>query len=388
MYEWLVVGGGIHGTVLSIALLTAGDVDASSLRIVDPQPIMATWRRRTRACGMTHLRSPGAHGLEPDFASLRRWAGTRWRADTLGRYRRPSLELFSGYARSVVKRHGLEALRIASRANELRRSRGGNAWSVSVGDGTTVETRNVILAIGGDAGPSVPSWARHAPSARMMHIFDPGFRRESLLGSRRVTVVGGGASACQLALWLSKTCHVTLISRAPLRASEFDSNPCYVGPSCMTGFLNSPIEERAIALGENRFPGTVPPEILEEISRACGAGLIRHLVNPRIDMRNEVLAGAEWIVLATGLESDVSRDPLVSGARDSHSGYLLTDETGRPIPESDLTWAAGLYLTGRLAELELGPSAANIIGAQNAAKRIISSLHGAVRRIPRSWSSY
>jgi hypothetical protein len=36
-----------------------------------------------------------------------------------------------------------------------------------------------------------------------------------------------------------------------------------------------------------------------------------------------------------------------------------------------LEWAPGLYVTGQLAELELGPTARNIGGARLAAERLV-----------------
>ncbi len=42
---------------------------------------------------------------------------------------------------------------------------------------------------------------------------------------------------------------------------------------------------------------------------------------------------------------------------------------GYPLVGPDLQWSDGIYVTGPLAELELGPVARNIVGARNAAGR-------------------
>jgi hypothetical protein len=39
-----------------------------------------------------------------------------------------------------------------------------------------------------------------------------------------------------------------------------------------------------------------------------------------------------------------------------------------------LQWGPGLYVTGALAELEMGPISRNISGARQAAERIVNSL--------------
>ena len=45
-----------------------------------------------------------------------------------------------------------------------------------------------------------------------------------------------------------------------------------------------------------------------------------------------------------------------------------TDENMWPIPQKNLMWYPGLYLMGSLAELEIGPTARNIIGAHLACR--------------------
>ncbi|MDM5220760.1 hypothetical protein QUF86_08335 [Peribacillus sp. NJ11] len=42
--------------------------------------------------------------------------------------------------------------------------------------------------------------------------------------------------------------------------------------------------------------------------------------------------------------------------------------------QKSLQWGPGLYVTGALAELEMGPISRNISGARQAAERIVNSL--------------
>ncbi|MBL8151238.1 MAG: hypothetical protein JNN15_15045, partial [Blastocatellia bacterium] len=44
---------------------------------------------------------------------------------------------------------------------------------------------------------------------------------------------------------------------------------------------------------------------------------------------------------------------------------------GYPIVDRSLKWHPGIYVSGPLAELELGPTARNIIGARTAAEKLL-----------------
>jgi hypothetical protein len=74
------------------------------------------------------------------------------------------------------------------------------------------------------------------------------------------------------------------------------------------------------------------------------------------------------VILATGF------DPKRPGGKwldDAIAEYdLPVADCGYPIVDDCLQWREGLYTTGPLAELEVGPVARNIIGARLAAERI------------------
>lgn len=54
MFDWIIVGGGIHGVTIANFLLEA--VSADKLAIVDPhEKLLADWDRRTKAVGMKTL---------------------------------------------------------------------------------------------------------------------------------------------------------------------------------------------------------------------------------------------------------------------------------------------------------------------------------------------
>ena len=56
------------------------------------------------------------------------------------------------------------------------------------------------------------------------------------------------------------------------------------------------------------------------------------------------------------------------------SGSLPCAECGYPIVDTELRWHPRIYVSGPLAELELGPVSRNIAGARRAGDRIIDSV--------------
>jgi hypothetical protein len=72
--DWLIVGGGVHGTHLSLALLAAG-VPEDRLQVVDPhdEPLEVFFRH-VEATSMQYLRSPAVHHLALDPYGLKRFA--------------------------------------------------------------------------------------------------------------------------------------------------------------------------------------------------------------------------------------------------------------------------------------------------------------------------
>lgn len=82
----------------------------------------------------------------------------------------------------------------------------------------------------------------------------------------------------------------------------------------------------------------------------------------------------DWIrvFLATGFVQTLPEKqwltPLI------HEHKLHCSEYGCPIVSHSLQWGPNLYVTGALAELEVGPIARNISGARQAAQLIVNSL--------------
>ncbi|NCC37207.1 MAG: hypothetical protein EOM24_35145, partial [Chloroflexia bacterium] len=78
MLDWLIIGGGLHGTHLALVLTARAGVPAERLRILDPHAhLLAHWDRCTSATGMTYLRSTLVHHLALDPHDLWHFARRR-----------------------------------------------------------------------------------------------------------------------------------------------------------------------------------------------------------------------------------------------------------------------------------------------------------------------
>ena len=386
MLDWLLIGGGIHGTYLSHALLRRAGASADRLRVLDPHAApLAAWDRCAEAVGMDYLRSPAVHHLDLDPYSLRRFAQRapgRRLARFVAPYDRPGLGFFRAHARWVIEAHRLEALRVRGRARALKAAPGG--YRVETDEGA-IEARRVVLAMGPGEAPSFPGWAREAQEAglRVDHVFAEGFSRAAIPSTERVAVVGGGLSAAQLALALAAGApgRVTLLMRHPLRVHQFDSDPGWLGPRYMAGFAKTrDAAARRARIAAGRHRGSVPPELAGRLARAVETGALRR-VEAEVTGAARREDGAMALATREGETAVVDRVILATGFEAGRPGGAWLGEAiealglpcaacGFPLAREDLSWGPGLFVTGALAELELGPVARNIAGAQRAGDRL------------------
>ena len=85
----------------------------------------------------------------------------------------------------------------------------------------------------------------------------------------------------------------------------------------------------------------------------------------------------DGMLLATGFEPARPGGALVERLITRHS--LPCSECGFPLTDINLRWHPRLFVSGPLAELEIGPVSRNIAGARRAAERIVpiaNACHG------------
>ena len=381
--SWLIIGGGIHGVHIAARLIGDAGLAADRIGILDPaDELLARWRICTSTTGMLYLRSPSVHHLDLDSWSLQRFAGNPERRGPglfARPYDRPSLGLFNAHCDRVIESHGLRARHVRGRASACRVDCDG--LTVETEDGKELRAKQVVLAIGAGEQPEWPPWAP-SNDPHVGHIFARGFSLPSVGSGQRIAVVGGGISAAQISLRLVSEGHnVHLISRHALRQHRFDSDPGWLGPKLMTHFEQErDLCRRRAMIVEARHRGSVPPDVRHALGRAIDAQSITwHQAGV-----DEVVQGhdARYLRLSSGDEVEVDRILLATGFSARRPGGVMLDdlieteslrcaECGYPVVDSALRWHPRIYVSGPLAELELGPAARNIAGARRAGDRIV-----------------
>ena len=387
MLDWLIIGGGVHGTHLSLVLTERTGVSHDRLRVLDPhEGLLARWTRCTRNTGMTHLRSSLVHhiGLHPfDLKHFAREVTVETQPTFAHPYKRPALELFQQHSRAVVREHGMDDLHLRGRAQRLERTDEG--WCVETTRGA-LQARNVLLAIGPGEQPRWPDWATalNALGAPVRHLFAPDFRRAGLTDWNHAVVVGGGMSAAQVALAMADDApgRVTLLARHPPREYQLDADPGWMSPEQLKQYnQQSSYEQRRKIVDGARRPGSVTPGLARECRYAVRRGELGHVVATIEEARptqsgavefdltgDATVASADQVILATGFEEGRPGGAWLDAAIERLC--LPCSACGFPIVNERLEWAPGLHVTGPLAELEIGPAARNIVGARLAGKRL------------------
>ncbi len=407
MVEMAIIGGGIQGTLLSLLLTESGAIPHDRIAVIDPHDApLWRWKRNCAACHMPFLRSPATHCVDIDFGSLLRYAQNEPREKPLANgappwfippHRRPALSLFNRHAAQIIDRYRLDRFRFRGTAMAIRSMRGHLRIALDSG---SVDARRALIATGRSDWLRWPDHFAHMrDDRRVCHLFDPRFSAEPMIAARRPIIIGMGISAVQFACWLAHTRSTDsaesqngapspplLLSRSGVSVAPYDSDPCYLGPKCMPAFLRQrDLEVRRRIIDEARNPGSLPPEIARLLQGslytdhlAMRVGEIVRVERDDTSIRivladNSTIVG-DCIALATGFDPKFARQPLVAETA-RINGFPVTRD-GHPILLPTLEWRDNIFVSGGLAELELGPAAQNIIGAHLAARRLVPAMFG------------
>ncbi|ACL23550.1 FAD/NAD(P)-binding protein [Chloroflexus aggregans] len=384
--HWLIIGGGIHGVHLALVLRERCGIAAEQMQIIDPhEQLLARWEACTTACGMRYLRSTVVHHLAPDPHDLLRFA-QQTRAEAYhfhGRYQRPSLAIFRAHSWALIERYRLVDLTQRGRVKGLVRREEG--WCVETDRGA-ITARNVILALGIGEQLRWPVWASalRAAGAPIYHLYEPGFDRTRISTGANVVIIGGGISAAHLALALCPTTPVTLVMRHPIKIAPFDSPPGWMGPKELRRFHAEPdMRHRRAMINQARLPGTMPVELAQALTTAVQHERLQMVID---EVRTANYTNDDGITLTLNDATlHAATVILATGFTGERPGHLWLDEAiaaydlpvaacGYPIVGTDLRWTQGLYVSGALAELELGPVARNIVGARHAGERLANEV--------------
>lgn len=391
MYKWIIVGGGIQGMTMATFLLKRHKATINELAIIDPyEEPLSRWKHCTNIISMPYLRSPSVHNLDIDPFSLQSFVKTNtyeWNTAIYGRFKRPSLQAFNEHCDHLIDDLLIKNAWIQGRVELADQTQDG--WSVQLQDGRKVMGQNLLLALGISEQPIWPQWVedlKMKKASYVYHVFDhnlPSFDHFK----PPITIIGGGITAAHLALKLSALYpnDVTILKRHPFRIHDFDSDPAWLGPKNQLSFRKLvSYERRRDKIRDARLKGSIPRDLYIKLLSRIRQGKL-HIFDGEVefakvsngqvllyDQGNNFIHKAGTILLATGFHPGLPGKEWLAPMVQKYK--LPCAECGYPIVSNSLRWGPNLYVTGALAELEIGPIARNISGARQAAERIVSSL--------------
>jgi len=362
--DWVVVRGGLHGVCAASALKAVG----AELRIVDPSgALLQRWSMRAGAVAMTWMRSPVLHHLANHPTALHRFVHRPENADVAqfaGPCLRPTHAAFLRHSQHVARQAGLVPLVVAGTVAALRPEAD---HLVVEGPNAELRARRVLIATGSNH-LRMPAWApalRRA-SAAVHHVFEPGGKTPHL------DVVGGGISAVQRALQTNRETgqSVRLWMRRKARLADFDYERAWSRARFLGRWSGLDDARRLAFVQRHGSQASVPSRLWSRLTQAVrkrrielveGEPTVQRLDDGRLLLSSgRTTYESNGITLATGLEPARCSDWL---ARCSDALDLPT-VGGLPRLGEDMQWGRGVYVSGALAGLRLGPMASNIIGAR------------------------
>jgi len=372
-----IVGAGPQALTAAVYLVHAG-VDPNDVVVFDPSGVwLDEWHRSFARLGIEHLRSASVHHPHPqpyallDFARAHRRAGEFFHTYSL-----PSTALFADFCTQLIDESGLAAVVRPDAVIEVTAD-----GEILTQGGDRVRADHVVWA----TNSSVPAVVFPGREADMCRVDVEIAHRP---GS--VAVVGGGLTAAHLVeRAVERGAHVEWLTRREVELRDFDTDPGWLGPKEMEGFAAEPDPrlrlERVFAA---RGGGTVPPWIMRRISRAEQAGRVcrrvgaiaidgvdgvdgASVVGVRVD---GVAVAVEQVILATGSRPCVAASPPLDRLCRSVDVECID---GRPVLDNSLRLPGSVvHVMGRLAQLQLGPTAGNLAGARHGAERVVGSVVG------------
>ena len=387
-----IIGGGIHGVSIALRLLREVPTAARHLAILDRYPKPLTqWRRKTERQGMAFLRSPAVHHITPDALGIVEYAERHNRTSELAPpYAQPSTQLFWDFCNVALAELTEHRVHYQFEVAKLRWDKGSGKFPfrlISI-DNEGFRSRCVILAIGADDCTYVPPefvrWQGLYPD-RILHASQFSVSEELGTSPARIVVVGGGLTAGTLAKSLSERGHeVALIARKSLRTEQFDFPPVWLGPKALAEFADETnFQRRYEIIQQNRGEGSITPGIMEALMDAPN---IKHYPETRIHNIVETAAQGLQIETTRDTITDVSRVILATGYQFNlhRYGFLKELVTQHQIPlvrglprlDDDLQLhpVENLFGSGTIAQLQIGPAAGNIAGANLAYERLREKL--------------
>ena len=388
IHDWIIIGGGIHGTHIAVRLLSQRKGRPLQIGIVDPNScLLCNWKKQTASTKMKYLRSPSVHHLAPDPFALKKFAGKKpknRRGKFSFPYHRPLLQFFNKHCESLIEEYSLDNFHHAELIENIEIQ--SDKIGLFTKNKTEFGSKKIILALGQSEELCVPEWAEKS-SDHIFHIFSSDFGWDKITTVNSIAVVGGGITAIQTALYAESIgIDVHLIIRHSLRKHQFDSDPGWLGPKFMGRFsVERDYSKRRKMISTSRNTGSLPPDLYSRVRSLAHSGRVHfhnnEIINCKENQDKVRLAfidrqslEVDRVILATGFEKIRPGGNMLSQLISRY--HLPVAPCGFPIVDRTLAWHPMIHVSGSLAELELGPIAKNIAGARVAADRILSTQTG------------
>ncbi|UXR78168.1 MULTISPECIES: lysine N(6)-hydroxylase/L-ornithine N(5)-oxygenase family protein [unclassified Staphylococcus] len=370
MYEWIIIGGGVHATTLALQLRYSG-LPGEQLAIIDSHDeLMGNFKMQTSRLSMPYLRSPLVHHCYPEAFDLKKFAKQQqYTQAMIGQFQRPRLDMFLDHTEKWIHHYALDKAHIHQESVNIQQK--DQYWEVTLNNGEQVQGHYVVLAMGTHHTPNIPDLYVEQPDVQHIHQKD---FDASITSSH---VVGNGISAAHLVIKLlseerSEPIHLWL--KKPLEVFDFDAEPGWLGPKYMRCFqCEKDLAKRAEINRQERHKGSMPKEMHLKLRHAQEEGKLIIHQTPIVKVADHMIHTEDQVIpydgiyLATGFKFDLMEQPLIQSILNREDADVVS---GFPVITSTLEWVPNLYVTGMLADLELGPFARSITGGRMAAQRI------------------
>lgn len=288
--------------------------------VVDRAPVGQSWRDRWDSLVLF---------------TPRRFSGLPGLAFPAGPTRCPTKDEMAEYLCRFVEHHDLP---VRTGVEVRRLTRAGGSFVVETADGEVLASQ-VVLATGPFHRRSVPAVAAAlSPQVHQLHSYD--YRSPADVPPGEVLVVGGGNSAAQLAVELSRTHAVTVAAPRPpwYLPVSFLGVDLYWW-SLLTGVLNGDRDSRVSRYVRRRGDAIVGRQ-LRDLARAGDVRVLPHRVTG---------ASGEQVQLADGSALPVSSVLWCTGFRPDTAWIDIpgaVDEAGDPVHAGGESPVAGLHWMG------------------------------------------
>jgi thioredoxin reductase len=379
MLSLFIVGGGIHGALAAVHASVRYGLPLSSIALADPSPvILHTWKQQLKRVGAECLRSTRVHHLHPDAFHLERYARKHGREHEIcGWYGHPSAALFNDHSEAVLAETGVSNRHLRTQVLQVYFE--GDHWTIFCSNGSQIKAKS-ILAATGSGQPHIPSPLQdlYGEQGSLVHVLD--LTRPMPCAGNAILIVGSGMSAAQTALqYVNKGSAVTLLHQKPWVCADFDAAPGWMGPKYLSRFVaETDYLRRLRTVREARQKGTLPASVFRQVLVAAKSG--------RLTLVQAGISAAEWsndifrVITTTGTQLFTTTMVLATGFSNSarpQLPFLVTgvdlarNAAGWPLLSKSLAWVPGLFVSGPLAELEVGPVCRTIQGARLACARFM-----------------